>query len=306
MTIAVCALTYRRPEGLARLLDGLAALTFGGEVPGLTVIVVDNDAEAGARQLCQPREPSYPWLLKYVVEPQRGIAPARNAALANVGDAEWICFIDDDEVPHPRWLDELLGIQRRFNADVVGGPVIPHFPKAPPSWILKGRFFDYNRYPTGTRVPYAYTNNVLFRARILTDLALRFDDRWALMGGEDRRFFQRVGMAGYKIVWADEALVTEWVPESRVRVRWVLQRGFRYGNSACCIELDLRPGLATRVRLLALAGYRIIKGVFFLPLTWPLGSHLPIIYLRHICVGAGILAAWFGCRYEEYRRTHGG
>jgi hypothetical protein len=155
-------------------------------------------------------------------------------------------------------------------------------------------------------VPYAYTNNVLFRARILTDLALRFDDRWALMGGEDRRFFQRVGMAGYKIVWADEALVTEWVPESRVRVRWVLQRGFRYGNSACCIELDLRPGLATRVRLLALAGYRIIKGVFFLPLTWPLGSHLPIIYLRHICVGAGILAAWFGCRYEEYRRTHGG
>ena len=87
--------------------------------------------------------------------------------------------------------------------------------------------------------------------------------------------------------------------------RWVLQRGYRYGNSASCVDLDLRPGLMTRLRLLAIGSYRIFKGLFFLPLTWPFGRHLSIMYLRHICVGAGFLTGLFGTRYEEYRTTHG-
>jgi glycosyltransferase involved in cell wall biosynthesis len=305
MTIVVCALTYKRLQGLARLLEGLARLAFQQPVPDIRIVIVDNDPEGSARSICQARAASFPWPLKYLVEPRRGIASARNAALDSTDDAEWICFIDDDEVPEPSWLDELLRIQREYDADVVGGSVVSHFPVPPPNWARKGRFFAYNRHPTGARLPYVFTNNVLFRARILTEMGLRFDERWSLNGGEDRHFFQRIGRAGHKIVWANEAIVTEWVPESRVNVRWVLQRGFRYGNSASCIELDLRPGLKTHLKLLAVACYRILKGCFFLPLTWPFGRHLPITYLRHICVGAGLLADLFGIHYEEYRRTHG-
>ena len=305
MIVAVCALTYKRPQGLTRLLDGLAQLTFRETAPEINIVIVDNDPESTARSYCESRRATLGWPLKYVGESKRGIAPARNAALNNIGEADWIGFIDDDEVPGPHWLDELLRVQRAHDADVVGGAVLPCFAEPPPAWARQGGFFDQNRHATGTRRPYVYTNNVLFRARILREMNLRFDERWALMGCEDLHFFQQIGLAGYKIVWADEAIVADSIPASRVTVRWVLQRGYRYGNSASCVDLDLRPGLMTRLRLLAIGSYRIFKGLFFLPLTWPFGRHLSIMYLRHICVGTGFLTGLFGTRYEEYRTTHG-
>ena len=34
----------------------------------------------------------------------------------------WLAFIDDDEVPEPEWLAELLRVQRTCGADAVRGP----------------------------------------------------------------------------------------------------------------------------------------------------------------------------------------
>jgi hypothetical protein len=221
--------------------------------------------------------------------------------LDRAGNAQWICFIDDDEVPERAWLDELLNIQRLYAADVVGGTVVPYFPERVPEWVRRGRFLEYRRHPTGRRLPYVFTNNVLFRAQLLGESRLRFDIRWALTGGEDRHFFQQIGMRGYRIVWADEAVVTEWVPARRATARWILQRGYRYGNTTSCVELDLRPGVWMRLRLLAMGGYRILKGCFLLPFTWPFGWHHAVTYLRHICYGVGLLSGWLGMHYAEYR-----
>ncbi len=111
MVLAVCALTYRRPEGLARLLDGLAGLAFSGEPPELRIIIVDNDPDRSARAFCDERARSFPWPLEYRHEPTPGIAPARNAALEAARGADWIAFIDDDEVPEQAWLDSLIQAQ---------------------------------------------------------------------------------------------------------------------------------------------------------------------------------------------------
>jgi hypothetical protein len=53
--VAVCVATYRRPDGLARLLDGLAALTGDALV---RVVVNDNDPEGPARDACEARAES--------------------------------------------------------------------------------------------------------------------------------------------------------------------------------------------------------------------------------------------------------
>ena len=191
-------------------------------------------------------------------------------------------------------------VPRGIRPDVVGGPVMPQFVQPPPKWAVRGRFFEYQRHATGTPRPYVFTGNVLFRAALLSELKLRFDPAWGLTGGEDRHFFQRIGQAGRKIVWCDEAVAYEWVAADRVRTKWVLQRAYSYGNGSANIDAALRPGIGTRVKVLLIGLYRIAKGLFFLPLTWPFGRHHMVTYLRHMWYGAGMIAGLFGRRYAEY------
>ena len=304
-SVAVCALTCQRPAGLSRLIRGLAELTFDGEPPEVTIVVVDNDPQGSARQACTQLGGETPWPIRYVIEPQRGIPFARNTALDSAGDAEWICFIDDDEVPQARWLDELLRVQREHDADVVAGPVLSQFSAPVPEWIERGHFFDPPRRPTGQRIDQAFTGNVLFRAAVPRELGLRFDIGRALAGGTDALFFRRIDQAGRKMVWADEAVAVEYVPATRATARWILQRAFRYGNSSVGIARDLHPEQRPHLDLLVRGLRRLLAGIVLLPVTVFLGRHRAVTSLRHVCYGAGTIAGWFGLRYREYHRTHG-
>src|SRR4051812_32400584 len=114
MKICVGIITYQRPEGLKRLLEGLNRLASDKcEAPSLEVIVVDNDPAGPACTFVEEASSDLNWPLKCFVEPRRGIPYARNALVARAQEenADFIAFIDDDEVPEPFWLDELLYVQ---------------------------------------------------------------------------------------------------------------------------------------------------------------------------------------------------
>ena len=99
----------------------------------------------------------------YGVEPEREIASARNRAVQLAGNVDFIAFIDDDEVADGRWLDELLAAQEKFGVDVVNGPVLPRFEQEVPPWVVRGRFYNRRRFPTGTLINWANTGNVLIK-----------------------------------------------------------------------------------------------------------------------------------------------
>ncbi len=219
MLLAICVATYQRPEGLKRLLVGLNQLTFSYiEHPNIEVIVVDNDVNSSVEELCKNFQPNFKWQLKYVTESQRGISYARNKCVASASpNADFVAFIDDDEVPEPNWLEELLSVQQMYDADVVGGPVLPRFlTDDVPQWVIKGKFFEQQRYPTGYLLKFTSSGNVLIRSQVLKRMTKIFDERFALTGGEDTHFFMRVYRAGYKLVWADEAIVYEYIPKITV------------------------------------------------------------------------------------------
>ncbi|MCA9245118.1 MAG: glycosyltransferase family 2 protein [Phycisphaerales bacterium] len=255
--VAVCALTFKRPHGLARLLNGFSRLSTPNIEP--IIVIVDNDpARSGEAQVTEWAR-SAAWPTRYACQPQRGIAHARNMALETaltaLADArngaardEWIAFIDDDEAPHADWLEQLWAAARRFRADVVTGPVEAAFEEPAPKWVLHGRFFERQRYASGAARPYAFTNNVLMRAAIPAG-GLRFDSRFVLNVGEDRHFFEIAARDGARIVWCDEAVVTEWNPPARVNPTWLIERMRRVGRSTSLVELALREGLGTRARL---------------------------------------------------------
>jgi glycosyltransferase involved in cell wall biosynthesis len=308
MKISICVVTYRRPEGLRRLLDGLNALELPEPAPEIEVIVVDNDSARGAEAVCSSARDGFRWELNYDVEARRGIAPARNKASALVSsDADWIASIDDDEVPEPSWLMELLRVQRETDADVVAGPSLPFFAEPVSPWIEAGGFFEPQRHPDGSAIAYAFTGNVLFRASILADARFSppFAERFALSGGEDRHFFQRVGRAGYRLRWSDGALVHEWVHASRANAKWLVHRMFRVGNALAFIESELEPGWRRRSRLLARACAEVLTGLVTLPRARFQGTAASVRARQRIASSLGMLWGLLGGTSEGYREVHG-
>lgn len=299
--IAICIVTHKRPHGLERLVHGLQALTFDRcSEPAIEVVVVDNDPARSVEELCAKLTQTSRWPLIYVAESRRGISFARNAAMreARSRDAELIAFIDDDEVPAPVWLDELLPALAHYQAGVVAGPVLPLFESPVPAWMVEGKFFERPRYTTGTPLETTRTGNVLFRAKVLADGVSGFDEGLGLSGGEDSDFFYRVVAAGYPIVWADGAIVHEWNPATRTRTVWILRRAFNVGTTWAGFNQDFKP--YTRMALRGLA-----KGLLQLPLAVIRGRHAIVSSLEFVAVGVGYIVGKSGLRFERYKKTDG-
>jgi glycosyltransferase involved in cell wall biosynthesis len=297
--LTVCALTCQRPEGLERLLEGLASQEFTERPPLVKVLIVDNNPDASARSICEEWRDRLGVALTYVHEPRPGIAVARNRALESVDrDTEWIAFIDDDEVPASDWLECLLQGQRDFDADVVSGLVLPYFPTPPPPWVRRGRFFDMVRRRTGSHLSQSQTNNVMFRAAIVRELDLRFEERFVY--GEDTVFFRMVADAGYSIVRVNEARVDEWIAEERLTIyREVMSRPWErarfvgklahkviLGGSLCSLNAVLPHHVVVRARcrlayslgvvetLPGLSGSRRLRGTLR-DTAWSNETHTP-------------------------------
>jgi glycosyltransferase involved in cell wall biosynthesis len=162
--IAVCVCTYQRPNLLPRLFSALASQHTDGLFE-YSVTVVDNDPTESARPVVELFARDASLHVNYAVEPQRGIAQARNKAVESV-EADFVAFIDDDEFPGPEWLLTLYKALARLDGQGVLGPVVPHFDEPPPSWVRTGKFYERATHATGTELPWTSTRtgNVLLKA----------------------------------------------------------------------------------------------------------------------------------------------
>jgi succinoglycan biosynthesis protein ExoM len=304
LRIAICIGTFHRPQLLRNLLSALGDLHFRRVTrPNIEIIVVDNDASRTAEQICESTDlrPS----LRYVCEPKRGIARVRNRAIREAGDFDFLAFIDDDEIPDPYWLDELLATQAQFSADVVSGPVLPVFTRDTPHWIQTGEFFSRPIFPTGHSLEKCSTNNVLICRNVFADVPT-FDERFNLTGGEDTHFFARVRNAGHSMIFSREAILRESIPAERANFIWILRRGYQSGNSwvLCELALDTRPRVWwTR---LAKSLVHMANGAAAALLSLLSEKAAMVRSLRAICFGAGMFAALLGHRFLPYQTDGSG
>jgi hypothetical protein len=182
----------------------------------------------------------------------------------------------------------------------VAGPLLRRFDGPVPDWIIRGRFFEQKRRPTGTPRHRASTNNSLVSTAVFDGVG-EFDERFARTGGEDTHLFVRAHLRGYRIVWADEAIVHEFVPPGRTTAAWLLRRSFRYGNTWGLCEREFWPGLRGRVRRVGREMLNIITGLGALPQALLSGKVATVRCLGPICEAAGNIGGVAGLRYEEYR-----
>jgi GT2 family glycosyltransferase len=247
------------------------------------------------------------WPLFYEVEPQRGISFSRNRAvrLALEWQADAIAFLDDDETASPQWIGELLAAFREYQADVIAGPVLPSYEPGVADWVIKGKFFERPRHPTGTGVNYAITANCLIAARLLAPAVEPFDPAFAIGGGGDTHFFRQAQAQGAKIVWADEAVVYERVPPSRATLRWLLARAYRGGTSFALSERRLHQTRSWMFWRMCTGALRGLQGVGLLLPSLFQGRAGIVRALQTACVGAGLLTGTLGLSYREYTVIHG-
>ena len=302
LRVAICCVTLRRPRGLRRLLEGLNALTFQKTAPepAITVVVIDNDGAAPMRSLIDAVRPGFRWPLHYDCESEQGVSSARNRALDLVpAETDYIASIDDDEVPEPCWLDELLHVGRTYGAPIVQGPVHPCFPSPPPDWLVRGSFFELGPYEDGASLHFAYAGNSLIDATMIRRMALRFDTRFDRTGGEDQHFYSRAIAAGHRVITAEKAVVHEWVPASRTTLSYLLRRRFRMGTTLAMI--DRIEGGGERLALRAAKGVgRIGLGLAQTATVVLRGFAGLANGLCTMAWGAGALGGVFGLVYHEY------
>lgn len=297
MRAVVAIASYRRPQGLASLLESLeVSIAAASGAPRPRIVVVDNDPSGSARDVVDAGHGAW----EYVHEPEPGIVAARNAGLGALQpDDDAIIFVDDDETVDPGWYQAIIASALRYDADVVTGPVIPTYRDDCPSWIRRGEFFDRLRFPSGTRPRFPATNNALVRRRALALLQEpRFSQQFAVSGGSDSEFFDRLSRAGADIRWDDEALVYEVVPAERATLRWIWRRNVRLGNVASRVTLRSRP----RAVVLALGVTRVIWGVVATAVDIVAKRHVTRDSFSHIPKGVGMVGASVGALVEEYQR----
>lgn len=305
--IAICIATCRRPQGIRRTLESLAALDTSRAV---TVIVADNDAEGqqGLGVVEALKAEGYRWPLQGLLVAERGIPQVRNAlaraALALPGVA-FVAMLDDDEAAEPQWLDAMLRCQAATGADVVGGAVLRALEGEVAPWAARHPLLQpKSRGASGPIDLVDSTANVVIAAEALRAMSdTPFDEQMALTGGSDKQLFTRMQRAGRRFAWAEDARVTELIPASRVTSKWLLMRGYRIGMTDTITALTH----STPMRVARAEAHRILGGfvVGGLGAALTLDRGKRIVRLGKAYRAAGKIAALTGHHYEEYRKVHG-
>ena len=223
---SICICTYRRPS----VVDTVNSLLAQRGVPlsEFEIIVADDDPGRGASEGIRYIAQSTP-ALHYFESAAQNISACRNRCLESA-KANWIAFIDDDQIAEPDWLREMISTAAKFRADAVQCYVRGIYPPETPDWIKAGGAYTYDYGPTGTELHSAATSGILFRRDLPGSKELLFDTALGITGGEDADFFLRYKALGGRIVSCREAVANEVVPVQRVTRSYLQRKCRRHGH----------------------------------------------------------------------------
>ena len=244
-SVTVVLPTFRRPESLAAALRGLSRL----DDPGLPwdLIVVDNDPP-GAEPAFAAHGTSIPTRTRLVAEPKPGAAHARNRGIAE--STGWVtAMIDDDVVPEPGWLRELVAPIVAGRADGTGGRVVLDPRVRRPRWFDEAGIGGY----LASFAPAIEDHDIDGRGYLLTaSMALRtdllretggFDAALgpvgaAYLANEDVLLCRRFMARGGRLRYVPAAVVVHELPPDRLRMRHLLRRAYQQGRSDWLVDRD--------------------------------------------------------------------
>jgi GT2 family glycosyltransferase len=196
--ISVVAATHNRAGRLRELLDGLRAQTLGAD--RFEVVIVDDASSDDTAAVLDDARSRGDLRLQVVSrETSGGPGKARDAGW-RAGTGDIVAFTDDDCVPTPRWLEELLAAADGHPRRIVQGRTAPN----PAESDRLGPFARWMDVPRQS--PYFETCNIAYPRAVLETVG-GFDHEFPLPAGEDADLGYRALHAGAKLVFAPDAVV---------------------------------------------------------------------------------------------------
>jgi hypothetical protein len=149
------------------------------------------------------------------------------------------------------------------------------------------------------------SGNIIFRRACFEETAKPcFDQSFALCGGEDSDFLERLRRQNRRFAWCEEAIVHAWVPATRGNLKWALSRAYSVGNSDMRVFLKYPQTFSAHASEIAkTAGALLLSPLLFVILG--IASNRAVDALRKLFRAAGKIAALRGRYYDEYLVTHG-
>ena len=240
LTVAIC--TYNRGELLPPLIAALRRQHC--PIP-FDILVVDNNSSDSTQAILRQLASEQGVPLRYVREASQGITFARNRAIDECLDAEYMAFIDDDEIPDEGWLEAMCSGLCQDEADCVGGRIIVDLSGFPrPKWLsdeLLGFLgeLDYGGMALWIRdlsTP-IWSGNVAYRMSLFKGSDLRFDARYnragtGVGGGEDAIMFRALIARGARIRYRPDMAIRHRVEPAKLRRRYFLRLHFLAGRKS--------------------------------------------------------------------------
>ena len=220
LSIVICS--YNRASYIGDALDSLYKQTSG--LSAFEAIIVDNNStDNTAEVFSQWRSAHTNGSFTYITETNQGASFARNTGAA-VSKGQWLCFMDDDAVATPNYVENILKhIETKPDAVGFGGRIIPKYIPAEPNWMsyyvssLVGNFdyapsacaFENGKYPL--------ESNMIVRKDIYDTIggfntALPGVVGTLRIGGEGKELFYKILALGH-IIYYDPSICVHHVVE---------------------------------------------------------------------------------------------
>jgi glycosyltransferase involved in cell wall biosynthesis len=241
-TLAIC--TYNGANRLPAVLGSVQQQIDADQIQW-EVVVVDNNSCDRTPEVVKAYQSCWSLVtpLRYVTEPQQGLAFARNRAVAEAYGA-WVAFLDDDTVPQPNWVAAAHQFaQQRPHIGAYGGQIHADFEVEPAAGIEKIAVFlaivergnqPYCYQPAKRMLPPGA--GLVVRRQIWLDHApsqphLTGRTLTSMMAGEDLEVLAHIQKAGWEIWYNPIMELYHKIPQQRLELAYL--QGLAWGIGLC-------------------------------------------------------------------------
>ena len=280
VTVAIC--TYNRADYLPVLVEALRRQSCPFE---FDILFINNNSKDNTLELLQElsNQPGIP--IRFVSEPRQGIVHARNRAIEECLNSDYMLVMDDDELPSPTWVAAACAALTDGQADCIGGRVNVCFERhSRPAWLgdellgfLAETDYGNDNFTVIDDTTPLWTANIAYNMRIFRDnLNLRFDARYnregdGVGGGEDVLMFNRLLEQGHAISYEPKMVVKHHVEPWRLKRRYFLKLHFTSGLKKALHELPNydKTLLGVPPFLISQLFIKVFETIFFIILFRP-------------------------------------